>query len=234
MKPQRPPPTSPGRGPHFPDPRDLPATGKGGSATAGPIIPPDPPLPRNGSTRGRAKGPAINAGPTAKQMTAGVLSNTMIHQIRALALGERRQPAICTETGARAAHMALVHEIFSTLRSTHVRRVRNPQNNEPHSATGPAAAAHSHTLATRVPRRPCAREETTRRLRGRLLPTGGPADGRRANDFALGHKPRRPRASQPRPKGPLVQPSGARPRNTPQQHLSVGPTNGNDINLPDT
>ena len=33
-------------------------------------------------------------------------------------------------------------------------------------------------------------------------PTGGPADGRHTNDCALGHKPRRPQASQPRPKGP--------------------------------
>ena len=31
-------------------------------------------------------------------------------------------------------------------------------------------------------------------------PTGGPTDGRHANDCALGHTPRRPRASQPRPK----------------------------------
>ena len=155
------------------NPRDPPATGKGGSATPGPVIPPDPPLQRNGSTRGRAKGPAIHAGPTAKPMTAGVLSSAAIHQIRALALGERRQSAIRTETRAQAAHTALVHEIFSTLRSALVRRMRNPQDPEPHPATGPAAAAHSHTRATRVPRRPCAREETTRRLRGRLLPPGG-------------------------------------------------------------
>ena len=33
-------------------------------------------------------------------------------------------------------------------------------------------------------------------------PTRGPADGRHTNDCAFGHKPRRPRASQPRPKGP--------------------------------
>ena len=49
-----------------------------------------------------------------------------IHQIRALALGGQLQPAIRTETEARAAHAALVHEIFSALRSAPVRRVGNP------------------------------------------------------------------------------------------------------------
>ena len=49
-----------------------------------------------------------------------------IHQIRALALGEQLQPAIRTETEAQAAHTALVHEIFSALRSALVRRVGNP------------------------------------------------------------------------------------------------------------
>ena len=49
-----------------------------------------------------------------------------IHQIRALALGEQLQPAICTETEAQAAHAALVHEILSVLRSALVRRVGNP------------------------------------------------------------------------------------------------------------
>ena len=49
-----------------------------------------------------------------------------IHQIRALALGEQLQPAICTETEAQAAHAALVQEIFSALRSALVRRVGNP------------------------------------------------------------------------------------------------------------
>ena len=126
MKPQRPPPTSPGRWPHFPDPRDPPATGKGGSATPGPVIPPDPPLPRNGSARGRAKGPAKHAELTAQPMTTGVLSNTAICQIRAQTLGERRQPAIRTPTEAQAAHTDLVHKIFSTLRSALAQRVGNP------------------------------------------------------------------------------------------------------------
>ena len=49
-----------------------------------------------------------------------------IHQIPALALGGQLQPAIRTETEARAAHAALVHEIFSALRSALVRRVGNP------------------------------------------------------------------------------------------------------------
>ena len=49
-----------------------------------------------------------------------------IHQVRALALGGQLQPAIRTETEARAAHAALVHEIFSALRSALVRRTGNP------------------------------------------------------------------------------------------------------------
>ena len=49
-----------------------------------------------------------------------------IHQIRALALGGQLQPAIRTEMEARAAHAALVHKIFSALRSALVRRAVNP------------------------------------------------------------------------------------------------------------
>ena len=49
-----------------------------------------------------------------------------IHQIRALALPGQLQPAIRTETEARAAHAALVHEIFSALCSALVRRVGYP------------------------------------------------------------------------------------------------------------
>ena len=59
-------------------------------------------------------------------MTTGVLSTTAIRQIRALLLGERLQPTICTETEAQLAHAALVHEIFRALRSALVRRVGNP------------------------------------------------------------------------------------------------------------
>ena len=64
--------------------------------------------------------------------------------------------------------------------------------------------------------------------------TGGPADGRHSNGCAVGHSPRPPRAGQMRPQGPPVQPYGTRPRNTPQQHLTVGHTDGEDVNLPDT
>ena len=49
-----------------------------------------------------------------------------IHQIPALTLGEQLQPTINTETKAQAAHPALVHEIFSALRSALVRGVGNP------------------------------------------------------------------------------------------------------------
>ena len=88
IRPQRPLPTSPGRGPHFPDLSDPPAIRKGGSATPGTAIPPDPPLPRNRSARGRAKGPATHAEPAAEPMTTGVLSNSARHRIQALALGD--------------------------------------------------------------------------------------------------------------------------------------------------
>ena len=88
-----------------------------GSATPGPVVPPDPPLPRTGSARGRAKGPAKHTWPTAGLMTTEVLSSTGIRQIRALALGEQLQPANRTQTEAGAAHAALVHEILRVLRS---------------------------------------------------------------------------------------------------------------------
>ena len=237
MKPQQPHRTSPRRGAHFPDPRDPPATGKGGSATPGPVIPPDPPLPRNGSARGRAKGPAKHAGPTAEPMTAGVLSNTAIHQIRALALDERRQPAVRTETGARAAHTALVHKISSTLRSALVRRLRNPKDPEPHPATGPAAATHSHTRATRVPRRPYAREETTRRLRGHFLPPGGrPMDVTpTAAHSAINHDdPGRANPAQKDPSynptahGRATHPSNTCRSDTPTGTTSTCPTHATD------
>ena len=107
----------PQAGAALPGPPGPACNGERGSATPGPIVPPDPPLPRNESARGRAKGPAKHAGPTARPMTTGVLSNTAIRQIRALALGERLQPATGTETETQAAHAALVHEIFSALRS---------------------------------------------------------------------------------------------------------------------
>ena len=87
IRPQRPLPKSPGRGAHFPDPSDPPATRKGGSATPWAAIPPDPPLPRNGSARGRAKGPAKQAEPAAERMTTGLLSKSARHRLRALALG---------------------------------------------------------------------------------------------------------------------------------------------------
>ena len=212
-----------------------PACNRGrGSATPGPVIPPDPSLPRNGSARGRSKGPAKYAGPTAGPMTTGVLSSTAIRQIRALALGEQLQPAIRTETEAQAAHAALVHEIFSALRSALVRRVGNPPG--PQAAPGHRTRsddAQPHTRgASPAPAMRKAGEDTT--AAGSPPPTRGPGDGRHTNGCALGHKPRGPRASQPRPKPPLVQPNNTQPRNTPQQRLSVGHTDGKDVNLPET
>ena len=42
-----------------------------------------------------------------------------------------------------------------------------------------------------------------------------------------------PGQANPAQKDPLVQPNGARPRDTPRQHLSVGHADGHDVNLPD-
>ena len=53
-----------------------------------------------------------------------------------------------------------------------------------------------------------------------------------AADSAINHDdPGRANLAQ---KVPLVQPNDARPRNTLQQRLSVGHTNGKVVNLPDT
>ena len=48
-----------------------------------------------------------------------------IHQIQALVLGGQLLPTIRTETEARAAHSALVHEIFSALHRALVRLLGN-------------------------------------------------------------------------------------------------------------
>ena len=167
-------------------------------------------------------------------MTTRMLSSTAIHQIRALALGEQLQPAIHTETEAQAAHAALGHQTFSVLRSTLVRRVGNPQGPELQPATGPAATTHRQTRAMRVPHRPYAREETTRRPRDHLLPPEDLAMDvtPMAAESAINHDdPGRANLAQ---KDPLVQPNNARPRNTLQQRLSVRHTGEKDVNLPGT
>ena len=64
---------------------------------------------------------------TAETQTAPTLCPVFAtHHIRALALGEQLQPSIRTETEVQAAHAALVHEIFTALRSALVPRVGNP------------------------------------------------------------------------------------------------------------
>ena len=130
-----------------------------------------------------------------------------IHQIRALALGGQLQPAIRTETEARAAHAALVHEIFSALRSALVRRVGNlpgPCPAADHRTCSDDARLHAHgtspTSATR-------REETARRTRDRLFPpedrtmTVTPATA----GSATNHND--PWPGRPRQTRPLVQPA---------------------------
>ena len=167
-------------------------------------------------------------------MTAGVLWSTAILQIRALALGERLQPTIPTETEAQAPHAALVHEIFSALRSALVRRVGNPPG--PWAAPGHRTCSDDAQPHTRdaSPAPAMRKGGDDRTAAGSPISTGGPGDGCHTNGCGLGHKPRRPQASQPRPKEPLVQPNNVQPRNTLQQRLSVGHSGGKDVNLPDT
>ena len=155
-----------------------------------------------------------------------------IHQIRALALGEQLQPAIHTETEAKAPHAALVHEIFSAVRSALVRRVGSPKGPEPQPATEPAGMTRSRTRETRVPHLPCARKETTRRPRVPLLPPEDPAKDvtPTAAESARNHD--NPGQADLAQKDLLVQPNNARLRNTLQQCLSTGHTSGEGVNLP--
>ena len=92
----------------------------------------------------------------------------------------------------------------------------------------------SRTRLARVPRRPCAREETTRQPRDHLLlpedlamdvtPTA-------ADSSTYQEDPGQANLAQ---KDPLLQPNNGRPRNTIQQRLSIRHTSGEGINLPGT
>ena len=157
-----------------------------------------------------------------------------IHQIRALALGEQLRPPSalrqrprrhtrpsCTESSVPSA--APLCDAWVT-----------PQGPEPRPATGPTATTRSRTRATRVLHRPCAREETTRRPRDRLLMTEDRTMDvtPTAAESARNHDdPGRAGLAQ---KDPLVQPSNARPHNTLQQRLLTGKTSGEGVNLPGT
>ena len=63
---------------------------------------------------------------TETHATANLCPVFAIHRIRALAMGGQLRPTIRTETEAKAANAALVHEILSALRSALVRRMGNP------------------------------------------------------------------------------------------------------------
>ena len=107
----------------------------------------------------------------------------------------------------------------------------------PHLATGPAATTHSRTRATRVPHRPCARGETTRRLGDPLLAPEG-----RAMDVtptaahpAINHDdPRRANLAQkdpsynPTTRGRATHPSNTCWSNTPTGKTSTCPTHATD------
>ena len=109
-----------------------------------------------------------------------------------------------------------------------------PQSPEPQPATGAAGTTHRHARATRIPHRPSAREETTRRPRDHLLPPEDPAmdiTPTAAESAVHRDNPGRANLAQ---EDPLVQPDKARPRNTLQQHLSVGHAGGKDVTMPGT
>ena len=112
-----------------------------------------------------------------------------------------------------------------------------PQGPKPHPATGPAATMRSRTRATPVPHRPCAREETTRRLRGHLLPQEGRAMNvtPTAAHSAISHDdPGRANLAQKDPsynqttRGRATHPSNACRSDTPTGKTSPCPTHATD------
>ena len=117
-----------------------------------------------------------------------------------------------------------MHEIF-------------PQGPKRHPATGPAATTHSRTRAMRVPHRPCAREETTRRLRDHLLPPESWAMDvtPTAAHSAINHDdPGRANPAQkdplynPTTRGCATHPSNACRSDTPTGKTSTCPTRARD------
>ena len=148
-----------------------------------------------------------------------------IHQIWALALGKQLQPAILTETEAQAAHVALVQKSSVPSAAPLCDSWVTLQGPEQQPATGPAAATRSGTRAARAPRRPCARGQTTRRTRDRLLQ---PEDRTmnvtpQAAESATNHDD--PRHANVAQRDPLVQPhsSNARRPGTPAGKASTYP-----------
>ena len=110
----------------------------------------------------------------------------------------------------------------------------SPQGPEPQPATGPAGTTRSRTRATRVPHRPCAREETARRPRDRLLPPEGRALDVTPTTAESAKNHDDPGRADLAQYEPLVQPNNARPRNALQQCLSTGHSSGEGVNLPGT
>ena len=208
-----------------------------GSATPGPVIPPDPPLPRNGSARGRANWPAKHAGPTAGPMTTGVLSRP-----RSARSGRWRWANDCSPPSAlrrrpRRHTRPLCTKSSVPSAAPWWNAWETPQGPETHPATGPAATTHSRTRATQVPHRPCALEETTRRLRDRLLPPKGQAmdvTPTTAHSAINRDDPGRAKLAQkdpsynPTTRGRATQPSNACRSDTPTGKTSTCPTHATD------
>ena len=156
----------------------------------------------------------------------------VIHQIRALALGEQLQPTIRTETEARGHTRPLRTKSSVPSAAPLCDAWETPEGLEPQPATGPAATTHGHTRATRFSHRPYAKEETTRRPWDHFLSAQDPTIDvtPMAAEWAVNRDD--PGQANLAQQDPLVQPNNTRPRNTLQQRLSVGHTGGTDVNLP--
>ena len=92
---------------------------------------------------------------------------------------------------------------------------------------------HRRARATRIPHRPYAREETTRRPQDHHLLLEDPTlDVRQTAAESAVNRDDPVRADLAQ-EDPLVQPDKARPRNTLHQHLSVRHAGEKDVDLPD-
>ena len=113
-----------------------------------------------------------------------------------------------------------------------------PQGPEPHPATGSAETTHGRTRATRVPHRPCAREEATRRLRDHLLPPEGRAMDvtPTAAHLAINHDdPRRANLAQKDPSyNPLMRGRATHSSNTCQSDTPTAKTSTCPAHATDT
>ena len=115
------------------------------------------------------------------------------------------------------------------------------QGPEPHPANGPAATTDSRKRATQLPHRPCAREETTRRLRDHLLPPEGRAmdvtptaahSGINHDDPGRANLSQKDPSYNPTTRGRATHHSNACRWDTPTGETSTCPTRATDTRKP--